>query len=105
MSALQDDLQTNEAPDARVMGVSPLVEQAGKYPYRTSLLLALPVFVEQALIFGVDMTDTYLSGRIGEAATEAMCVAGYVGWMASMIGVPNSRNGFITFSPSARSPQ
>ena len=82
MSALQEDHPANETA-ATV--VSPLVEQAGRHPYRTILRLALPVFVEQALIFGVDMTDTYLSGRIGEAATEAICVAGYVGWMASMI--------------------
>src|SRR5690349_21737218 len=64
--------------------ISPLVSQAEQRPYATIFRLALPVLVEQTLIFGVDLTDTYLSGWIGEAATEAICVAGYIGWMASV---------------------
>lgn len=74
-----------------VSEISPLVEQAAGQPYRTIFRLALPVFAEQMLVFGVDLTDTYLSGRLSEAATEAICVAGYVGWMAfvvfSLIGI------------------
>ena len=81
-------MDADESPPpepASVIIVSPLVADAGRQPYRTIFLLAMPIFAEQALIFGVDLTDTYLSGQLSEAATEAICVAGYIGWMASVI--------------------
>lgn len=78
-----DEQRAADAPSVSV--ISPLVEDAGRHPYRTIIQLAMPIFAEQALIFGVDLTDTYLSGRLSEAATEAICVAGYIGWMASVI--------------------
>lgn len=76
------DASDEQHPSA--VEISPLVLDAEQRPYATIFRLALPVLAEQALIFGVDLTDTYLSGRIGEAATEAICVAGYIGWMASV---------------------
>lgn len=81
----QEEHHPSDPPAVSVAAISPLVEQAGLHPYRTIFRLAIPVFIEQALIFGVDLTDTFLSGRLGEAATEAICVAGYIGWMASVI--------------------
>lgn len=70
---------------------SPLVAAAEQHPYRTILRLAWPVLAEQVMIFGVDLTDTYLAGQQGEAATEAICIAAYLSWMAavmfSLIGV------------------
>lgn len=55
-------------------------------PLRSTIfLLALPVLCEQMLNYGVDLTDTWLSGRISKEATSAIGVAGYVGWLASMI--------------------
>lgn len=78
-----------ETPDEHsqpsTSGMSSLVSDASRHPYRTIFRLAFPVLTEQMLIFGVDLTDTYLSGRISEAATEAICIAGYIGWMASVI--------------------
>ena len=51
----------------------------------TLFLLALPALCEQLLTYCVDLTDTWLSGRISPAATSAIGVAGYVGWLASML--------------------
>ncbi|WP_166819844.1 MATE family efflux transporter [Thalassoroseus pseudoceratinae] len=47
--------------------------------------LALPVLCEQALSFGVSLTDTYLSGRLSKEATAAVGLGAYVGWLASLI--------------------
>jgi putative MATE family efflux protein len=82
---IADEPKRGDPPEVAVAEISPLVELADQRPYRTILQLALPVFVEQALIFGVDLTDAYLSGRLSEAATEAICVAGYIGWMATVM--------------------
>ncbi len=51
----------------------------------TVFLLALPVLCEQALSFGVSLTDTYLSGRLSKEATAAVGLGAYVGWLASLI--------------------
>ncbi|QDT38263.1 MATE family efflux transporter [Stratiformator vulcanicus] len=47
--------------------------------------LAMPVLTEQLLSFCVALTDTYLSGRLGPSVTNAVGLAAYVGWLASMI--------------------
>ncbi|QDU39299.1 Multidrug resistance protein NorM [Maioricimonas rarisocia] len=56
---------------------------------QTVLLLALPVFAEQFLSFCVGFYDTFLAGHlsrdISTAATAAVGVAAYVGWLASML--------------------
>lgn len=52
---------------------------------RTVLLLALPVLCEQFLNFCVGFYDTFLSGRISATATSAIGLAGYVGWLVSML--------------------
>ncbi len=51
----------------------------------TVFMLALPVLCEQALSFGVSLTDTYLSGRLSQEATAAVGLGAYVGWLASLI--------------------
>ena len=52
---------------------------------RTLLILALPVLAEQILNTLVGLVDTYLAGRISPAATSAIGLAAYVGWLASML--------------------
>ncbi len=51
----------------------------------TLLLLALPVLAEQLLNTMVGLVDTYLAGRISPAATSAIGLSAYVGWLASML--------------------
>ncbi|HUG90969.1 MAG TPA: MATE family efflux transporter [Planctomycetaceae bacterium] len=51
---------------------------------RTVFLLALPVLCEQFLHYLVGLTDTWLSGRISSAATSAVGLGAYVGWLASL---------------------
>lgn len=87
MNAVGDEQEPHsevEGADASAIRASSLVSNAERHPYITIFRLAIPVLIEQFLIFGVDLTDTFLSGRLGEAATEAICVAGYIGWMASV---------------------
>lgn len=73
------EMSREEAPNALVTG--PL--------RRTVFLLALPVLGEQLLNFLVGFYDVFLSGHldpaIGTAATAAVGVAAYVGWLASMV--------------------
>ncbi len=52
---------------------------------RTLFILALPVLAEQILNTLVGLVDTYLAGRISPAATSAVGLAAYVGWLASML--------------------
>lgn len=59
-------------------------------PLRSTLFwLAMPVFGEQVLNFLVGFYDVYLSGHlpadIRTAATAAVGVSAYVGWLASMV--------------------
>ena len=55
-------------------------------PLRSAIfLLALPVLCEQILTYCVDLTDLWLSGRLSKEATSGIVVAGYVGWLASLI--------------------
>jgi putative MATE family efflux protein len=51
---------------------------------RTVFVLALPVLGEQFLHYLVGLTDTWLSGRISSAATSAVGLGAYVGWLASL---------------------
>jgi putative MATE family efflux protein len=53
--------------------------------HSTLFLLALPTLLEQFLTFFVGFYDTYLSGEISAAATSAVGLASYVGWLAAMI--------------------
>lgn len=52
---------------------------------RTLLMLALPVLAEQLLNSFVGMFDTYLAGRLDTASTNAVGLAAYVSWGASLI--------------------
>ena len=52
---------------------------------RRIFMLALPTLLQQLLTFCVGMFDTWLSGRIDAAATSAIGVAAYLGWLASML--------------------
>ena len=47
--------------------------------------MALPALLEQLLTFFVGFYDTYLSGQISAAATNAVGLATYVGWLGGMI--------------------
>ncbi len=50
--------------------------------------LALPVLLEQVLVFCVGFFDTYLAGHLSESpadATTAVGIAAYVGWLASLM--------------------
>lgn len=47
--------------------------------------LALPTFFQQFLTFCVGMFDTWLSGQIDSAATSAIGVSAYFGWLGSLV--------------------
>lgn len=47
--------------------------------------LALPILVQQLLIFFVTFYDTYLAGRLGATETSAIGVSGYVTWLAELL--------------------
>lgn len=47
-------------------------------------LLAFPTLLQQLLTFCVALFDTWLSGRIDAAATSAIGMAAYVGWLAGL---------------------
>ena len=54
----------------------------------TIFRLALPVLLEQLLVFCVGFFDTYLSGHLGDNhanATTAVGIAAYVGWLSSLL--------------------
>jgi len=53
--------------------------------HATLFALALPALLEQLLTFFVGFYDTYLSGQISVAATNAVGLATYVGWLGGMI--------------------
>lgn len=75
---MADDVSPSvpEAPPSRIL----------TGPMRSSIfLLALPVLCEQLLTYCVDLTDLWLSGRFSKEATSAIVVAGYIGWLASLI--------------------
>jgi putative MATE family efflux protein len=52
---------------------------------RIMFMLALPILAEQILNTFVGLVDTYLAGRINAAATSAVGLSAYVGWLASML--------------------
>ncbi len=52
---------------------------------RMLLTLALPVLTEQMLNAFVGMFDTFLAGRISAGATNAIGLAAYVAWLATML--------------------
>lgn len=47
--------------------------------------LALPTLFQQLLTFCVALFDTWLSGRIDAAATSAIGMAAYIGWLAGLL--------------------
>ncbi|MEX0654545.1 MAG: MATE family efflux transporter [Phycisphaeraceae bacterium] len=49
------------------------------------LVLALWPFMEQMLNSAVGFVDTALAGRLGVAATNAVAVTGYIGWLLGML--------------------
>lgn len=54
----------------------------------TVRLLALPVLMEQMLSYLVALVDTYLSGQLGEVATQAtgaVGLAGYISWLGTLL--------------------
>ncbi len=51
----------------------------------TTLTLALPVLAEQILNTLVGLVDTYLAGQISAAATSAVGLSAYVGWLGAML--------------------
>ena len=48
-------------------------------------ILAFPTLLQQLLTFCVALFDTWLSGRIDAAATSAIGMAAYVGWLAGLL--------------------
>lgn len=61
----------------RLLGDSPAQQRV--------LALALPVLIQQLLLYGVGLCDTFLAGRIDSTATSAVGLAVYVGWLASLM--------------------
>ena len=51
----------------------------------TVFRLALPVLGEQLLIYCVGLVDTFLAGRLGTEATQAIGLAAYVSWLATLL--------------------
>ncbi len=51
---------------------------------RRIFVLALPTLLQQLLTFCVGLFDTWLSGRIDAAATSAIGMAAYIGWLAGL---------------------
>lgn len=49
------------------------------------ILLAIPTLTQQFLTFCVGMFDTWLAGQIDAAATTAIGVSAYVGWLAGLL--------------------
>lgn len=52
---------------------------------RQIMLLAIPTLTQQFLTFCVGMFDTWLAGQIDAAATTAIGVSAYVGWLAGLL--------------------
>ncbi len=52
---------------------------------RQVLLLSLPTVLQQFLTFCVGMFDTWLSGRIDAAATSAIGLSAYIGWLGGLL--------------------
>ena len=49
------------------------------------LVLAVPTLLQQFLTFCVGMFDTWLSGRIDAAATSAIGMSAYIGWLGGLL--------------------
>lgn len=49
------------------------------------ILLALPTLLQQFLVFCVGLFDTWLSGQIDAAATSAIGVSAYIGWLGGLL--------------------
>lgn len=52
---------------------------------REVLRLSWPVLVEQLLIYGVSLWDTYLAGTLSTDATSAIGLAAYVTWLGTLL--------------------
>ncbi len=70
-------------PEATLTEPSPSIVTGGIHA--TLFALALPALLEQLLTFFVGFYDTYLSGQISAAATNAVGLATYVGWLGGMV--------------------
>ena len=58
---------------------------AGLSVRRQVLVLAIWPFLEQLLGFCVGFVDTAIAGRLSVAATEAIAVAAYIGWLLVLL--------------------
>ncbi len=58
---------------------------AGLSVWRQVLVLAIWPFLEQLLGFCVGFVDTAIAGRLSVAATEAIAVAAYIGWLLVLL--------------------
>jgi multidrug resistance protein, MATE family len=79
LSTESDSASASSAPAARL----PSIVSGGIHS--TLFALALPALMEQVLTFFVGFYDTYLSGQISAAATDAVGLATYIGWLGGMI--------------------
>lgn len=85
---LQADVIDESAGAAFVLFESSNTKNVLTGPIRKTLFsLALPVLAEQLLNTFVGVFDTYLAGRISPAATTAVGLGAYVGWLASLLGM------------------
>ncbi|MCG3128633.1 MAG: putative FMN/FAD exporter YeeO [Phycisphaerae bacterium] len=77
-------------PDAPHLDTGPAGLPAGPIS-RQIRVLGLPILGEQVGAFLIGLTDVYLAGRVGQDATAAVGIAGYVGWFFtltfSLVGV------------------
>ncbi|MDA1212251.1 MAG: MATE family efflux transporter, partial [Planctomycetota bacterium] len=85
----------NQEPTSDDKAVEESIERPVDPPFRSTLIddpirptlfrLALPVLLEQLLVFCVGFFDTYLSGRIDSLSTVAIGIAAYVSWLAAIM--------------------
>lgn len=67
------------------MQTPPPADPAAKSLHLTVFWLALPALGEQLLIYCVGLVDTFLAGRLGTEATQAIGLAAYVSWLAALL--------------------
>lgn len=73
-TTLADTIHPETGPDALPSG--PISRQIR--------VLGLPILGEQIGAFLIGLTDVYLAGRLGQDATAAVGIAGYVGWFFTL---------------------
>ncbi len=83
------DTESESASDSPVAAVPINRELSGKLAGKTLpqqvLILAIWPFLEQLLNFLVGFVDTFLAGHLSVAATKAIAVAAYIGWLMGII--------------------